>query len=441
MNRNINKKKKMNKRLLNAKMSQKFQISFTAVIIGFIVTILIAVANIWMYASMAEVNILSTSRGIIAIILLLVGAGFNISLCLVVSKSLALAIEEPVRELQTAVQKVKAGDFDIEITYESQDELGELATDLREACVQMHVIVSDSGYLLSEMAEGRFNAASKAQECYVGDFANLLSSIEKLSVQMDGTLRQIRMASERVMTGSEQMAVNARELAEGAGNQAGAVEGLTATIESVANISEESAENAVKAAKHAKETAENSEKNREEISQLTEAMERITETSKEIENIIVEIEGIAAQTNLLSLNASIEAARAGEAGRGFAVVADQIGKLATDSAQSAVTTKDLINKALVEIENGNKIVNNTLESVETVLISMEAFEGMASGAAEASREQANMLKQIEAGIEQISAVVQSNSAAAQETSAVSQELSAQSVGLEEMVAKFVLREE
>lgn len=435
------KKKKVNKRLLNAKVHKKFQTSFMAVIIGFVVTALIAIVNIALYANMADVNIFTTGTGLIGIILLLLALGLNISLCLVVAKSLSASIVEPVQELQAAVQKIKAGDFDIEITYESRDELGELATDLREACAQMHAIVSDSGYMLGEMAEGRFNVASKAEECYVGDFANLFNAIEKLNAQLDGTLRQIKEASDRVMAGAEQMAGNAQELAEGAGNQAGAVEELTATIESVTNISEESAENAIKAATHAKTAAEDAEKNREEISQLTEAMGRITETSKEIENIIGEIEGIAAQTNLLSLNASIEAARAGEAGRGFAVVADQIGKLATDSAQSAVTTKELISKALTEIEAGNKIVDRTLESIEVVLESMETFAGMASGAAEASREQADMLKQIEAGIEQISAVVQSNSAAAQETSAVSQELSAQSVGLEEMITKFVLREE
>lgn len=79
-------------------------------------------------------------------------------------------------------------------------------------------------------------------------------------------------------------------------------------------------------------------------------MEHITEISKEIGNIITDIEDIASQTNLLSLNASIEAARAGEAGKGFAVVADQIGKLAADSAKSAVNTRDLIDKTLVEIE-------------------------------------------------------------------------------------------
>ncbi len=437
--REVFKKTKSNKNVQDASIGMKFKIAFSKIIIGFVITACIAFVNIAVYAFNAEVNVFASASGIIAIILLIAAVAFNIWLCLTVSKRLTDTVVAPVTELQEAVRKVKSGQFDVKIKYESGDELGILARDLKDACAQMDRIVGDAGYLLGEMAEGRFNASSRAEASYVGEFKVLIDSMNTLSEQMDGTLRQIKDSAEKVMLGSEQMAGSAQELAEGAGNQAGAVQELTATIESVAGISEDSAENAVKAATYAKEAAENAKKNREEIGQLTEAMNRITATSQEIENIIVEIEDIASQTNLLSLNASIEAARAGEAGRGFAVVADQIGKLATDSAQSAVTTKELINKALLEIEAGNKIVDNTLEAIETVLSNMETFAGMASGAAQASKEQADMLKQIEAGIEQISAVVQSNSATAEETSAVSQELSAQSIGLDEMVAHFVLR--
>ncbi len=428
---------KMNQNLKNVKMDKKFKKAFSAVMVGVVVLAIIAIACIAMMAVSAG-SAEATRRGIIASVLVLTVVGFNISLCTVVAKSLAVSMTEPIRELQTAVQKLRAGELDIEIEYESQDELGELAEDLKGTCAQIQEIITDAGYLLGEMAEGRFNVSSKSEESYVGDFKMMISGINQLNSQLNDTLGQMRKASEKVMHGSQKMADSAQELSEGATNQAGAVQELTATIENVTGISEESAANAVKAATSAKAAAEDAQKSREEINRLTEAMERITETSKEIENIIAAIEDIASQTNLLSLNASIEAARAGEAGRGFAVVADQIGKLAADSAQSAVTTRDLISKSLVEIETGNSIVKNTMESISTVLANMEAFAGMASGAAEASREQADMLKQVEAGIEQISSVVQNNSATAQETSAVSEELSTQAVMLEEMVEKFVL---
>lgn len=146
---------KMNKRLLNVKMDQKFKESFSAIYIGFIIVTLLAFSNIVLFANMAGVNIFTTLRGIIAIVLLLVTVGLNICLCTVVSKSLTVAMVVPINELRAAVHKLKAGEFDIEIAYEGQDEFGELAEDLREACSHMKGVITDAGYLLGEMAEGR----------------------------------------------------------------------------------------------------------------------------------------------------------------------------------------------------------------------------------------------------------------------------------------------
>ena len=382
----------------------------------------------------------SYSAGIVALVVVVFAIAGAIILCLRAVKKLKGYIMTPVAEIESVVHQLKDGELnEIEIKYSAEDELGVVTKELGAVCDEVSAVIKDVSYVLGEMAEGKLNIEIQTSESYVGDFEILLTSMNGLLNQLNDTLYGIAQVTDQVKVGADQLARSAQELAEGATEQAGAIEELTATIESVANISEESAKNAIVAATSAKTAAENAAKNREEINELTEAMNRITETSQEIENIISAIEDIASQTNLLSLNASIEAARAGEAGKGFAVVAEQIGKLAEESARSAVSTRELISKSLAEIEVGNKIVENTMEAIGTVLADMESFAEMASGAAESSRTQADLLKQIEGGIEQISSVVQSNSASAEETSAVSEELSSQAQNLEEMVSTFELR--
>lgn len=379
--------------------------------------------------------------GIIVIIIMILIGAVSILLCFTLAKSVSGLLVTPILELQSAAKQLKAGNLDIDIQYESKDELGELADDFREACTQMNAVIHDTGHILSEMSQGNFNVHTQCEESYVGKFEVILQSVRRLNHELNRVLKQINEASEQVAIGSDQLSESAQALAEGATEQAGAVEELTATIENVTTISNESAENASKAAVSSKNSAEEANRSQSKINELTGAMERITITSREIENIIAAIEDIASQTNLLSLNASIEAARAGEAGKGFAVVADQIGKLAADSADSAVTTRELIGKSLEEIEEGNQIVEHTLKTISEILFRMKEFSQMAGGAAEASHVQADMLAQIEIGINQISSVVESNSAAAEETSAISEELSAQAAAVKEMVAFFTFREE
>ena len=376
---------------------------------------------------------------IIAIIIIIAIA---VMIALKIGAKIADGIEKPLKALGVRLEEFSHGDLDSPFPeVDGQDEIAVIIQDCKMMAENLHAIISDADSLMAEMANGNFAIRTEIEEKYEGEFNNLLMSMRKLNRQLDGTLSHINEATMQVTEGSGQLADSAQELAEGATEQAGAVEELTATVENVTDISVKSADNATIAATKAKNASLTANKSRSDMQDLLGAMERITATSKEIENIIVAIEDIASQTNLLSLNASIEAARAGEAGKGFAVVADQIGKLATDSAQSAVSTKELIVKALEEIGRGNQIVETTMVTIGEVLASMEEFAQMAAGSAEASQIQADMLKQIEKGIEQISVVVQSNSAASEETSAISEELSAHAISLREMISYFKLRNE
>ena len=55
-------------------------------------------------------------------------------------------------------------------------------------------------------------------------------------------------------------------------------------------------------------------------------------------------------------------------------------------------------------------------------------------------QQANSMEQADLGIARISDVVQSNSAASEESSATSEELSAQAMSMNDLVARFQLRD-
>ncbi len=347
-------------------------------------------------------------------------------------------IAVPIEKLNKATNKLAKGELDVDVDIEEQNEFGEMAADFNHATAKLKEYVDCIKWGLQEIGAGNFAVQPTVEFC--GDFVEVRDAIAHIEIELSKTMREIDEGAEQVSLGSQQLAEGAQTLAEGATSQAGAVQELTATIDTVASAAEDSAKKANDAYNTAHEYANVAEKSNKEIQLLTEAMERITTTSKEIESIIVEIEDIASQTNLLSLNASIEAARAGEAGRGFAVVADQIGKLAADSAQSAINTKNLIVKSLEEVEVGNEITGRTITALEDVIHGIRFLAQVSQETSERSMEQAEIIEQVRMGIGQIAEVVQDNSAAAQETSATSEELAAQSQNLKAMVEHFKLME-
>lgn len=355
---------------------------------------------------------------------------------------IADGISKPLQQISERLKTFAEGDLDSEFPeHDAKDEVAEMIEKARKMADNLNVIISDSGKLLNEMADGNFAVATEHEERYTGKFNDLLIGIRNMNRKIDESLRQVEETAEQVSLGSGNMAEAAQSLAEGATEQAGAVEELQATIADITANVEHTAENLQKSHADARKYADDADHSREQMHAMVEAMQRISESSMKIENIISELEDIASQTNLLSLNASIEAARAGEAGKGFAVVADQIRKLAEQSAASAVSTRELIEGSIHDVEEGNKAVALVSETLDEVIKGINDIADTSKSLSENSQSQATAMEQAEQGVNQISEVVQSNSAMAQETSATSEELSAQAETLDNLVRQFTLREQ
>lgn len=380
--------------------------------------------------------------GIIAVIIMIAVIILSILSGRRYGNQIADGISKPLQQISERLKTFAEGDLDSEFPeHDAKDEVAEMIETARKMADNLNVIISDSGKLLNEMADGNFAVATEHEERYTGKFNDLLVGIRNMNRKIDESLRQVEETAEQVSLGSGNMAEAAQSLAEGATEQAGAVEELQATIADITANVEHTAENLQKSHADARKYADDADHSREQMHAMVEAMQRISESSMKIENIISELEDIASQTNLLSLNASIEAARAGEAGKGFAVVADQIRKLAEQSAASAVSTRELIEGSIHDVEEGNKAVALVSETLDEVIKGINDIADTSKSLSENSQSQATAMEQAEQGVNQISEVVQSNSAMAQETSATSEELSAQAETLDNLVKQFTLREQ
>lgn len=278
---------------------------------------------------------------------------FAFSVCLVLSSILQIILLrktiKPVGVVTNALTQMISGDLTTEVETRNNDELGIMAHTLRKYSRSMKEKISNL-LNLSEQLKVQGESGKNVSEILYGEAKTQSESMEELRETMS-----------QIASTITEVANNTVELAESMEDCSQLETNINEKMQETMNISKES-KNDMTGLGHAIDNIEGS------MHVLEKRIGNVLEASKEMQDIIALIKDIAAQTNLLSLNASIESSRAGEAGKGFAVVANEIRQLADRSTLAVEDITKLIEKIEDYLDDTSKA---TQESVDSVNISKD----------------------------------------------------------------------
>ena len=346
-------------------------------------------------------------------------------------------IVKPMVYISGQVRPLQEGKLELDLDYEANNELGELASVIRNSLSVIQGYVEDINRIMGQLARGDFNVSTSTE--FIGDFRSIEESIDSFTATMSSAIGSIGRAEHQISGNAEQLSSGSQSLAQGATAQASAVEQLYATLDELSKNASKNVEMANNARENARLTGEQVTVSGKQMEEMVAAMKDITQASQKIGEIIGTIENIAFQTNILALNAAVEAARAGSAGKGFAVVADEVRSLAAQSDEAAKETKELIEDSVNVTERGRHIVDEVSVTLAKTLELVTESNSAISSITEAINGEAESIKQVTDGISQIADVVQTNSASSQESAAVSEELFDQVRLLREETGRFRLK--
>ena len=299
----------------------------------------------WVLVSYIADSIIMAEITKLSLILICVGTLAVVLITIMISVIINRVIR-PLASITNNITAMSNGDFTIEVSSESNDEIGVMGEQVSKFVSLMRKMLSSISDESDKLKQESDNSDRVSKNMF-----DASQSQENAMVNLKNTVDELALA------------VN--EIAENA--------------TTLAMVVSDTRENSNQANESMKETVEISKQGRSDMEQLSVAMEgiknsndalvesinQVGKASEEITKIVGLIAEIADETNLLSLNASIEAARAGEAGKGFAVVASEIGKLAQNSAASAENIARLI-------DDVGKAIDSVVAQAETSAKNIEA---------------------------------------------------------------------
>ena len=346
-------------------------------------------------------------------------------------------VVKPILIITAKARPLEEGCLKLEMDYDRNDEIGDLAHTIKRSMEQTNQYVEDINRIMNELSQGNFNVGTSVR--FIGDFSTIESSINSFTSSLSTAMSNIDEVEGTVFGYAENLSAGAQALAQGATQQASAVEELLATLDDLSRNAQRNIKTASTVREDARLTGEQVNLSSRQMEELVAAMRDISATSNKIEKIISTIEDIAFQTNILALNAAVEAGRAGEAGKGFAVVSTEVRSLAARSDEAAKATKELIENSVQAANRGDQIVNEVSATLSRTLDLVSKSNLAVGEITEAVQIEATAIEQVTEGVGQISEVVQTNSASSEESATVSTELFEQVRRLRDQTSRFQLK--
>ncbi|MCR5418769.1 MAG: methyl-accepting chemotaxis protein [Lachnospiraceae bacterium] len=376
------------------------------------------------------------------------GGAFLFTLCGIILSVIAIVVSvkttrkymypllDPLTELTTAAENMSRGELGYTAGYTANDEIGTLCKAIEQSNTSIRMYIDDVAEKLDSLAKGRLN--TRVDMDYIGDFQQLKASINMISDSLNQSMREILQAADSVYSGTQNVSNEAAELSGGVSGVTGLINDADTQIGEVKKRFDESLQLTRDSLDRSVAAKQEVDISYNQLVELHQAMVKISEKSQGIAEIIKIINNIAAQTNLLALNASIEAARAGEAGKGFAVVADNVRDLANQTSDAVTNSDMLITESVQAVEEGNRLVNEVVEAMKSVVQRNDEVNSCIEQIADAIRDETQIMQNVAGSIGRIEGFADETEKTSKECVDMSRGLYQEVDKMHEIVGKFEL---